>query len=130
VYDEDGNSRLITGAICYDATDIKLSADLRDKSDLFIVSAFNQDVATFDNMAKALHWHMYQHVVIANTGIFGGSTIQAPYKQSYDKVIAHVHGTGQIAINMADIDLYAFTRPYKKYKEVKAKPAGWERDKR
>ncbi|WP_417441327.1 RNA-directed DNA polymerase [Idiomarina sp.] len=130
MFDQNNESRLITGAICYDATDIKLSADLRDKSDLFIISAYNQDVATFDNMAKALHWHMYQHVVIANTGIYGGSTIQAPYKQSYDKIIAHVHGAGQIAINMADIDLGAFTRSYTKYKEIKSQPAGFERDQR
>lgn len=122
-----GDSSMITAAICFDATDIKLSADLRDKSDLFIVAAYNQDVATFDNMAKALHWHMYQHVVISNIGIFGGSTMQAPYKQPYDKVIAHVHGLNQIAISMADLDLKAFTRKVKKFKEVKARPAGFDR---
>ena len=89
-----------------------------------MVSAHNRDVTTFDNMASALQWHMYQHVVICNIGEFGGSTIQAPYKQQYDRLISHVHGTGQISINMADIDLAAFKRKVKKYKEVKAKPAG------
>jgi len=114
----------VTGAICYDATDIKLAADLRDKTDLFVISAHNQDVSTFDNMASALQWHMYQHVVIANIGEFGGSTIQAPYKEQYDKLISHVHGVGQIAINTADIDLAAFRRKQKSYRKVKAKPAG------
>ncbi len=114
----------ISAAICYDATDINLAADLRDKTELFVVSAHNRDVTTFDNMASALQWHMYQHVVICNIGEFGGSTIQAPYKQQYDRLISHVHGTGQISINMADIDLAAFKRKVKKYKEVKAKPAG------
>ena len=114
----------ITGAICYDATDINLAADLRDKTDLFVVTAHNKDVNTFDNMASALQWHMYQHVVICNIGEFGGSTIQAPYKQQYDKLISHVHGVGQISINTADIDLAAFRRKTKTYKEVKAKPAG------
>ncbi|PWK46854.1 reverse transcriptase domain-containing protein [Pleionea mediterranea] len=114
----------ITGAICYDATDINLAADLRDKTDLFVVAAHNKDVTTFDNMASALQWHMYQHVVICNIGEFGGSTIQAPYKQQYDKLISHVHGVGQISINTADIDLAAFRRKKKEYKEVKAKPAG------
>jgi len=114
----------ITGAICYDATDINLAADLRDKTDLFVVAAHNRDVNTFDNMASALQWHMYQHVVICNIGEFGGSTIQAPYKQQYDKLISHVHGVGQISINTADIDLAAFRRRSKIYKEVKAKPAG------
>lgn len=114
----------ISAAICYDATDINLAADLRDKTELFVVSAHNRDVTTFDNMASALQWHMYQHVVVCNIGEFGGSTIQAPYKHQYDRLISHVHGAGQISINMADIDLAAFKRKVKRYKEVKAKPAG------
>jgi hypothetical protein len=67
---------------------------------------------------------MFQHVVISNIGEYGGSTIQAPYKQPYDRLISHVHGVGQIAISTADIDLAAFKRTSKKYKEVKTKPAG------
>ncbi|MCP6629842.1 hypothetical protein NL507_32105, partial [Klebsiella pneumoniae] len=57
----------LTGAICYDATDIKLAADLRDLTDMFVIAAYNKDVDTFDNMASALQWHMYQHIVITNT---------------------------------------------------------------
>ena len=114
----------LTGAICYDATDIKLAADLRDKTDLFVVAAHNKDVNTFDNMAAALQYHMYQHVVISNIGEFGGSTIQAPYKAPYDKLIAHSHGCDQISISMADIDLAAFKRSKRTYKKTKEKPAG------
>ena len=114
----------VTGAICYDATDIKLAADLRDKTDLFVITAHNKDVNTFDNMASALQYHMFQHVVISNIGEYGGSTIQAPYKQPYDRLISHVHGVGQIAISTADIDLAAFKRKTKKYKEIKTQPAG------
>lgn len=127
VYGDDEGPFIITGAICYDATDIKLAADLRDKTDLFVIVAHNKDVATFDNMASALHWHMYQHVVIANIGEFGGSTIQAPYKQPFDKLISHAHGVGQISISMADLDLAAFRRKINKYREVKSKPAGLDR---
>ncbi|MFD2017416.1 hypothetical protein ACFSJQ_21245 [Vibrio olivae] len=115
---------LISGSICYDATDIKLAADLRNITDLYIVVAHNQDVNTFDNMAAALQYHMYQHVVICNIGEFGGSTIQAPYKQRYERLISHAHGTKQISISTADIDLAAFTRKVKQYKAVKTKPAG------
>ena len=75
-------------------------------------------------MASALQYHMYQHVVIANIGEFGGSTIQAPFKEPYHRLISHVHGVGQIAISTADIDLAAFKRPTKEYKAVKTKPAG------
>jgi hypothetical protein len=115
----------LSGAICYDATDIRLAADLRDKTELFVIAAHNKDVNTFDNMASALQYHMYQHVVITNIGEFGGSTIQAPFKEPYDRLISHVHGVGQIAISTADIDLAAFKRTTKKYKEVKTKPAGF-----
>lgn len=117
----------ISGAICYDATDISLAADLRDKTDIFIVVAHNQDVNTFDNMAAALHYHMYQHIVISNIGEFGGSTIQAPFKEPYERLITHVHGANQVSINVADIDPYAFTREHKTYKRIKAKPAGFNR---
>jgi hypothetical protein len=114
----------LSGAICYDATDIRLAADLRDKTDLFVVAAHNADVSTFDNMAAALHFHMFQHIVITNIGEFGGTTIQAPFKLPYHRLISHVHGSDQIAINMADLDLAAFKRKVKTYKEVKSKPAG------
>ncbi|MBB1425620.1 hypothetical protein H5181_04005 [Shewanella sp. SG44-2] len=127
VHREDMESFKISGAICYDATDISLAADLRDKTDLFIVVAHNRDVNTFDNMAAALHYHMYQHVVISNIGEFGGSTIQAPFKEPYERLITHVHGANQIAINVADIDPHAFTREHKTYKKRKAKPAGFKR---
>ena len=121
---EEGPFKL-TGAICYDATDLKLASDLKDKSDLFLILAHNQDVTTFDTMASALHYHMYQHVALVNKGEYGGSSIQAPYKQPYERLISHAHGTDQISINVADLDLAAFRRKRpKKLKEIKTKPAG------
>ncbi|MFJ5427537.1 RNA-directed DNA polymerase [Pectobacterium actinidiae] len=117
----------ITGAICYDATDIKLAADLRDLTDMFVIVAYNKDIDTFDNMASALQWHMYQHVVITNTGEYGGSSMQAPYKEKHHKLISHAHGTGQIAISTADIDLAAFRRKLSLYRKTKSQPAGFNR---
>ncbi len=58
----------MTGSICYDATDLCLAADLRDRTDLFVVPALNRDVGTFHNMVAALHYHMFQHVIVANSG--------------------------------------------------------------
>lgn len=103
-----GEPYRIAGAICYDATDISLAADLRDVSNMFVVTAMNRDVKTFDNMVSALRYHMYQHVLIANTGEFGGSTAQAPYQKEHDRLIAHVHGNNQIAISLFEIDLNHF----------------------
>lgn len=120
---EEGAIRL-GGAICYDATDLNLAADLKKKTDLFVVCAHNKDVSTFDTMAAALNYHMYQHVVVVNKGEFGGSTVQAPYKEHYDRLVSHVHGADQISIHVADIDPAAFRRTHKVFKPVKTKPAG------
>ena len=43
----------LTAAVCYDATDLGLAADLRDVSDVLAIPALNKDVKTFDQMALA-----------------------------------------------------------------------------
>lgn len=116
----------LSGAICYDSTDLALASDLKGKTDLFVIVAHNRDVRTFDTMASALHYHMYQHVVVVNKGEFGGTTIQAPFKEHYDRIISHVHGNDQISINIADLDLAAFKRESRNHKEVKKKPANYK----
>lgn len=116
----------VAAAICYDATDLDLLADLRDRSDMFLVAAMNQDVETFDNMVSALRFHMYQPVVLANLGEFGGSTAQAPFPK-HEKIISHVHGNGQVAVSVFEIDpsLFKTITPAKRAKEVKGAPAGY-----
>lgn len=107
--DIDGESPYrLSGAICYDGTDIALAADLRDETHMFIVAAMNKDVKTFDSMVSALRYHMYQHVLIANTGEFGGSTAQAPYSQEHQRLVSHSHGAQQIAISIFDINIDDF----------------------
>ncbi len=120
----------IAGTICYDATDLRLAADLRDVSDLFVIAALNQDVTTFDNMVAALHYHMFQHLVLVNTGQFGGSTVQAPFRESYQRTIAHHHGGGQVGISIFDLDLDDFgptASTAKPSQGKKTKPAGFRR---
>ena len=115
------------GAICYDATDLTLAADLRDKTDCLIIAALNKDIPTFDAMVQALHYHMFQPVVMINSGQYGGSTAQAPYRERYDKVIAHVHGTGQVAVSVFELRLSDFktARSGKNEKALKTWPAGY-----
>jgi hypothetical protein len=117
----------VAAAICYDATDLDLLADLRDRSDMFLVAAFNKDVETFDNMVAALRFHMYQPVVLANLGEFGGSTAQAPLPK-HEKVIAHIHGNNQVAVSVFEIDPSPFKtdKPAKVAREVKGSPAGYK----
>jgi hypothetical protein len=68
----------------------------------------NRDVKTFDSMVAALRYHMYQHVIISNTGEFGGSTAQAPYDTEHMRLIAHSHGSNQIAVSILDVDIGHF----------------------
>lgn len=96
----------LTGAVCYDATDLALAADLRDRSDVFAVSAFNRDVNTFDQMAFALHYHMFQYVVLANNGTFGGSNAHAPLADPHARRVFHVHGQPQASVSFFEIDVH------------------------
>jgi hypothetical protein len=94
----------LTASVCFDATDIRLAADLRGKSDVYAIPALNKDIGTFDQMAQALHYHMYQMVVVANNGTFGGSNAYAPYKDQFRKQVFHLHGQPQASIAFFEID--------------------------
>lgn len=94
----------LTAAICYDATDLKLASDLRDRSDVFAIPALNLDVGTFDQMAQALHYHMFQLVLIANNGAYGGSNAHVPKGEAYQRQVFHTHGQPQATISFFEID--------------------------
>ena len=94
----------LTASVCYDATDLALAADLRKVSDVYIIPARNQDVATFDKMALALHYHMFQMVIVANNGAFGGSNAYVPYQDRFKRQLFHFHGQPQAAIAFLEID--------------------------
>ncbi|MFC5080614.1 Reverse transcriptase (RNA-dependent DNA polymerase) [Vibrio thalassae] len=128
---KDEKGFIITGSICYDATDIALSSDLRNKSNAYVISALNQDVNTFDSMVEALHYHMYQHVTLVNSGEFGGSYAKAPYKDAHRRLIAHVHGNDQVSINTFEMNMFDFRRDgvgegMKSALKKKTAPAGVE----
>lgn len=94
----------LTGSICYDATDMALMSDLRDRSDVLAIPALNMDVDTFDQMAQSLHYHIYQYVLVINNGTFGGSSGYFPHKDKYKRKVFHTHGQPQAAISFLDID--------------------------
>lgn len=101
---------MLTGAICYDATDVKLAADLSNKANALLIPAMNKDTHTFDTMTEALHYHMYQHVVLVNTGEYGGSYAMAPYKERHDRLIAHNTGKDQVSISTFEMNMFDFRR--------------------
>ena len=99
----------LTAAVCYDATDLGLAADLRAKSDILAIPALNKDVKTFDQMALALHYHMFQLVVVANNGRYGGSNAYWPHSDVRIRQVFHTHGQPQATISFLEIeDIGAF----------------------
>lgn len=112
----------MSGSICYDSTDLCLAADLRNLTDMFVIPALNQDVGTFDNMAAALHYHMFQHVIVANSGQFGGSTGQAPFSDRHNRTIFHAHGNEQVSISFFEVDMNTYRNGHP---PLKTPPAGY-----
>lgn len=94
----------LTASICYDATDLSLAAALRDRSDVFAIPALNKDVSTFDQMALALHYHMFQLVIVANNGLYGGSNAYAPFREAHVRQVFHLHGQPQASVAFLEID--------------------------
>lgn len=104
-WSDDGQDPLwLTASICYDATDLRLAADLRRHSDVFAIPSLNKDVNTFDQMALALHYHMFQMVIVANNGLYGGSNAYCPYKEPYVRQVFHLHGQPQASMAFLEID--------------------------
>ena len=119
-----------SGSICYDATDLALASDLRNLTDTWLVPALNKDVNVFDAMVAALHYHMFQHVVVCNNGEFGGSVTQAPFSESFRRTILHHHGNEQAAISFFELELDFYRRPCLRQRQssaqvgLKTRPAG------
>ena len=123
-----GESMSLTAAVCYDATDLRLAKDLRGVTDGLLVPALNKNVALFDNLAETLNYHMYQMLVVANNGVFGGSSAYWPSSHRHHRRIFHLHGSRQTSIAFVQIGhkrLRAFLgRPGKGFQSP---PAGWKR---
>ena len=123
--DPDSDPLWLTAAICFDATDLHLAADLKDRSDIFAIPALNRDVKTFDNMALALHYHMHQMVVVANNGNYGGSNAYAPYTSDWKRQVFHMHGQPQASIAFFELDnVAAFKNRKDPGGDFKPPPAG------
>ena len=104
VWEASSEPMKLTASVCYDATDLRLVSDLRKQSDVYIVPACNKDVGTFDKMSLALHYHMFQLVVVANNGQYGGSNAYWPRRGTHAKQIFHLHGQPQASIAFLEIE--------------------------
>ena len=93
----------LTASVCYDATDLSMAADLRNQSDVFAILALNKDVKTFDQMALALNYDMFQLVIVANNGQYGGSNAYWPSNDVVKRQIFHLHGQSQATVAFLEI---------------------------
>ncbi len=59
---------------------------------------------SFDQMALALHYHMFQLVVVANNGQYGGSNAYWPRSDAHIRQVFHTHGQPQASIAFLEID--------------------------
>jgi hypothetical protein len=114
----------IAGTICYDATNVDLISDLRKKSNLFLIAGLNHDINRFDSMLKEYNYSMYQPVILANSGEFGGSGATIPYYEEHKRTFTQSHGNNQIAISIFNIDIDWIKNSETKNK-VKTPPAGY-----
>jgi hypothetical protein len=67
---------------------------------------------------------MFQHVIVANTGEFGGSTGQAPFDDRHKRTIFHTHGSEQVAVTFFEVDLETYANGGDR---LKTPPAGHNR---
>ena len=129
--DPEAEDLWLTASVCYDATDFALAADLKGQTDVYVLPARNQDITTFDQMALALHYHMFQMVIVANNGAFGGSNAYAPYQDRFKRQVFHFHRQSQAAIAYLEInpideflDRVQNAQGPKKDRQYKYPPAG------
>jgi hypothetical protein len=113
---------------------LALAADLKNRSDVFVIAALNRDVGTFDRMTEALHYHMYQMVILVNHAHFGGSNAYLPYRESHHKQVFHLHGQDEAILAFYDIpdpgELISRGRSLsnaRTTKTWKTPPANWNR---
>ena len=126
VWSEQEAPLRLTGSVCYDATDLELAAELRKETDVFAIPAFNKDVNTFDQLALALHYHMYQMIIVANNGQYGGSNAYWPCHGEHVKQLFHLHGQPQATMAFLEIENVAeFLARSRESKKWKRPPAGF-----
>ena len=100
----DGATPLrLTASVCYDAMNLPITSHLRERSDVYAIPALNKDVRTYDDLSLALHYLMYQLVIVVNNGEFGGSSAYWPSTQNYERRVLHLHGGNQATLGFFEI---------------------------
>ena len=100
---DDPTPLRLTASVCYDAMNLPITSHLRERSDIYAIPALNKDVRTYDDLSLALHYLMYQIVIVANNGEFGGSSVYWPLTKNYERRALHLHGSNQATLGFFEI---------------------------
>lgn len=119
-----GENKRICALNCYEVTDPTVKALLSGRTEAVLVSAYNDDVATFDITIQTYSYEIFGFVGLANNSNKGGSCIYAPYKGgTHAKQLVHKHGEKQFLISLRRIDLEDFRN--QNGLEIKTPPSGF-----
>ncbi|MDN5342377.1 MAG: hypothetical protein PWP28_1252 [Oceanotoga sp.] len=91
--------------ICYDALDLDKYMILQGKiNNLFIIS-HNRDVETYIGVSEMMSKILYTNVIVANTGIYGGSVARSPYYERYKREILTFKGNDKLGFPVFEIPI-------------------------
>ncbi len=108
VYDLAGQFRYCN-RVCYEFTNIKSRANLRNKVELIIAPEFNQDTNYFSNIIESTARDNLCFIAQANTSIYGDSRIIGPYS-TVEKNIISIKGGKNDAVLFDAVDIYALIK--------------------
>ncbi len=104
------SSLRLSAAISHDATDVALTSDLRNKSDIFMIPAMNHDTNFFENISLAHHYHIFPNIIVADSAKFGTNDALAPFRTSDNTKTCPTSRKPQAIISFLEIEMIAWGR--------------------
>ncbi len=92
-------------AVCLDFLDLERALMYRGRIHHLFVLAYNKDLRSFSHQAESLCRTVFCNVVIANTGVFGGSVAVSPKFRDYKRMVYHIEGNDLMAAQIFEVSL-------------------------
>jgi hypothetical protein len=96
--------------VCLDFLDLERALMYRGRVHHLFVLAYNQDLKSFAHQAESLCRTVFCNVVIANTGVYGGSVAVSPKGSDHKRMVYHVEGNDLMAAQIFEISLAGIHR--------------------
>ncbi len=91
---------------CFELSDIKHRALLRDKIDILFSCSYNKDVNYYQSILESTIRDLHCYVVYSNSADFGGSCVMQPAKTE-EKTMLYMKGGQNPSIMVAEVDVAA-----------------------